>query len=146
MTLAVTENYCRKHLQENKCTIKYSTQMSRLVTRPRKWAFRPAKTQISLGIRPVWSEFSMCAPWVAKDPSFLHADSEDWSDWADAQADLSHRLAHSHFVGFIMRRLKYSTQILCLRGPVDYLIQEINCSPASTQVSYFVPHTGEIRQ
>ena len=38
---------------------------------------RPAKTQISLGIRPVWSETSLCAHWVAKDPSFLHADSED---------------------------------------------------------------------
>ena len=38
---------------------------------------RPAKTQISLGIRPVWSESLLCAQWVAKDPSFLHADSED---------------------------------------------------------------------
>ena len=38
---------------------------------------RPAKTQISLGIRPVWSESSLCTQWVAKDPSFLHADSED---------------------------------------------------------------------
>ena len=28
-----------------------------------------------------------------------------WSDWADAQADLSLRWAHSHFVGFVMRRL-----------------------------------------
>ena len=36
-----------------------------------------AKTQISLGIRPVWSESLLCAQWVAKDPSFLHADSED---------------------------------------------------------------------
>ena len=26
---------------------------------------RPAKTQISLGIRPVWSESSLCAWWVA---------------------------------------------------------------------------------
>ena len=34
---------------------------------------RLAKTQISLGIRPVWSESSLCAQWVAKDPSFLHA-------------------------------------------------------------------------
>ena len=33
------------------------------------------------------------------------AHSEDWSDWADAQADLSLRWAHSHFVGFVMRRL-----------------------------------------
>ena len=38
---------------------------------------RPSKTQISLGIRPVWSESSLCAHWVAKDPRFLHADSED---------------------------------------------------------------------
>ena len=38
---------------------------------------RSAKTQISLGIRPVWSESSQYAQWVAEDPSFLHADSED---------------------------------------------------------------------
>ena len=38
---------------------------------------RPAKTQISLGIRPVWSESSLCAQWLAKDLSFLHADNED---------------------------------------------------------------------
>ena len=49
---------------------------------------------------------SLCARWVAKDLSFLHADSEDWSDCADAQADLSIRWAHSHFVCFVMRRLK----------------------------------------
>ena len=50
---------------------------SRLTTKPTKWCVRPAKTQLSLGIRPVWSESSLCAHWVAKDPSFLHADSED---------------------------------------------------------------------
>ena len=38
---------------------------------------RPAKTQISLGIRPVWSESLLCTWWVAKNPSFLHADSKD---------------------------------------------------------------------
>ena len=81
-----------------------------------KRSVRPAKTQISLGIRPVWSESLLYAQWVAKDPSFLHADSEDWSDWADAQADdwsdwayaladLSLRWAHTHFVGFVMSRL-----------------------------------------
>ena len=42
-----------------------------------KMSMRPAKTQISLGIRPVWSESSLCAQWVAKNPMFLHADSED---------------------------------------------------------------------
>ena len=43
----------------------------------RIWHVRPAKTRISLGIRPVWSESSLYAQWVAKDPSFLHVDSED---------------------------------------------------------------------
>ena len=61
---------------------------------------RPAKTPISLGIRPVWSESSLCAQWVAKGHIFLHADSEDWSDWADAQADLSLRWAHMPFCWF----------------------------------------------
>ena len=42
-----------------------------------KMRVRPAKTRISLGIHPVWSESSLCAQWVAKDSSFLHADSED---------------------------------------------------------------------
>ena len=42
-----------------------------------KMIVRPVKTQINLGIRPVWSESSLCAHWVAKDPSFLSADSED---------------------------------------------------------------------
>ena len=36
-----------------------------------KMTVRPTKTQISLGIRLVWSESSLCTQWVAKDPSFL---------------------------------------------------------------------------
>ena len=42
-----------------------------------KMSLRLAKTQIGLGIHPVWSESSLCAQWVAKDSSFLHTDSED---------------------------------------------------------------------
>ena len=38
---------------------------------------RQAKSQISLCIHTVCSESSLCAQWVANDPSFLHADSED---------------------------------------------------------------------
>ena len=34
---------------------------SRFITKPTKWHVRPAKTQISLGIRPVWSESSLSA-------------------------------------------------------------------------------------
>ena len=35
------------------------------------------RRQISLGIRPVRSESSLCIQWIDKDPTFLHADSED---------------------------------------------------------------------
>ena len=38
---------------------------------------RPAKTQLSLGIRLVRSESLLCAQWVAKDHKILHADRED---------------------------------------------------------------------
>ena len=66
----------------------------------------PAKTQISLGIRPVWSVFAvrMKKAWVLSYP--LSAQRRLWSDWADAQADRSLRWAHTHFDGFVMSRLK----------------------------------------
>ena len=78
--------------------------MSRLVTKPTKWVCAQRR------LRSAWAsaqsdQSSLCAQWVAKDPSFLHADSKDWLDWADAQADLSLRWAHNHIVGFVMRRL-----------------------------------------
>ena len=40
-----------------------------------KMSVYSAKTQNSLVIRPVWSESSLCAQWVAKGPRFLHVDS-----------------------------------------------------------------------
>ena len=58
--------------------------------------------QWRLGIHPVWSEYLLCAQLVAKDPGFLHVDSEDWSDRADAQADLSLRWAHRSFCLFCL--------------------------------------------
>ena len=72
--------------------------MSHLMTKLAKWSVRPAKTQISLGIHPVWSESLLCAQWVAKDQRCHHADNEDWSAWASAaQADPSLRWMHRSF-------------------------------------------------
>ena len=61
---------------------------------------RPAKTQISLGIRSLIRVFAvrMKKAWVLSYP--LSAQWRLWSDWADAQADLSLRWAHNHIVGF----------------------------------------------
>ena len=42
-----------------------------------KMSVCPAKTQINLGIRPVWSVSLLHAQWVAKDLNCLHADSKD---------------------------------------------------------------------
>ena len=47
------------------------------MTNPAKWQVRPVKAQISLGIRPVLSESSLSAEWIAKDPSLIQANSED---------------------------------------------------------------------
>ena len=69
---------------------------------------RPAKTQISLGIRPVWSESSLCAYWVANDPSFLHADSEDSDQTGRMPRLIWVRWTHTNFVGFVMSRLNYA--------------------------------------
>ena len=42
--------------------------------------------------------------WVLSYP--LSTQGRFWSDWADAQADLSLRWAHTHFVGFVMSSLE----------------------------------------
>ena len=80
-----------------------------------------AKTQISLGIRPVWSETSLCAQWVAKDPNFFHADSED----SDQTGSL--HWVHSHFVSFVMSWLKSSLLIgLTLSKIIFNTLREVN--------------------
>ena len=62
-------------------------------------------------LRSVWvsalsAEYSLCAQWVANDPSFLHADSED-SDQSGRMPRLIWVCAGRtyYFVGFVMRRL-----------------------------------------
>ena len=51
--------------------------MSRNVQKRTLVHVRPAKIQISLRIRAVWSESSLGVFWIAKDANFLHADHED---------------------------------------------------------------------
>ena len=83
-----------------------------------KWHVCPAKTQISLDIRPIWSVFAvrMKKAWVLSYP--MSTQRRLWSDWADAQADLSLRWVHSHFVGFVMRQLNF------FRLLVTYIMDE----------------------
>ena len=44
--------------------------------------------------------------WVLSYP--FRAQWRLWSDWAGAQADLSLHWAHTHFVGFVMRQLRWA--------------------------------------
>ena len=72
-----------------------------------KMSVCPAKTQISLGIRPVSSQ-ALLSVWRKLWSLAIHwAHSEDWWDWANAQADLSLCWAQTHFAGFVMSWLKY---------------------------------------
>ena len=81
---------------------------------------RPAKTQISRDIRPVKPESLLWAQWVAKDPRFLHADSED-SDQTGRMPRLIWVFSGrtGHFVGFVLQRLKYDQRI-------SYVSNELN--------------------
>ena len=75
-------------------------RMSRIMAKPTIWHVRLAKTQIRPGIRPVGSESSLSV-WRSIGALTTHlAHSEDLSDWADAQADLSLRWAHMSFCWF----------------------------------------------
>ena len=67
----------------------------------KKWHVRPAKTEISwASVLPVQS--LLCAQCLAKDPSFLHTDSED-SDQSGPMPKVIFAGCTCHFVGFAMR-------------------------------------------
>ena len=51
----------------------------------------------------------------------LSAQRRLWSDWADAQADLSLRWAHTHFVGFVMTWLNYVATMAGAVGVTAYI-------------------------
>ena len=66
------------HLEDSYNSAKFLAYMSHLMTKPTKWHVRPAKTRISLGICPVWSESlgvrmkklgSLVAHWVQSEDS-----------------------------------------------------------------------------
>ena len=78
--------------------------MSRLVTKPTKWVCAQRR------LRSAWASAQsdhfavrIKKAWTLSYP--LRAQPSLWSDWADAQADLSLRWAHSHIVCFVKRRL-----------------------------------------
>ena len=91
---------------------------------------------------PVWTESLLCIQWVAKDPSFLHADSED-SDQIGRMPSLIWVFAGRtyHFLGFVVHWLKWERiGIPCHeKGEVwDMLAANVQislCIPAGSSLS-----------
>ena len=78
-----------------------------------KWPERPVKTQISLGIHPVWSEFSL-SEWRKLGSLATHSPhSKDWSDWWMPRLIWVFAGRTGHFDGFVMRKLKWQWSGTC---------------------------------
>ena len=92
-----------------------------------KMNVRPTKSQISLGIRPVWSESSLSALRKLGSLATHWAHSED-TDQTGRMSRLIWVFAGRtwHFVGFVTRRLKYSLHCLDLKMQLAYCVSILN--------------------
>ena len=100
------------------------------MTEPTKWHV-PSKDSDQPGHLPSLIRVfavRMKKAWVLNYP--LCAQRRLWSDWADAQAVLSLRWPHNHFVGFVMRllifnllmpRVQYNENLMKLGHPKKVL-------------------------
>ena len=92
--------------------------MSHFMKKPTKWHMCPAKTQIS----PVWSE-SLPSAWRKLWSLATHwAHCKDWSDWVDAQANLSLRWAPMPLCWFCNEVAHISVfikRLLLLKNPMS---------------------------
>ena len=77
------------------------------MTKPTKWHVRPAKTQISLGIRPVWSEPSLSAS------KKLGSLATHWAPSEDSDQSVSYFLyVWSFFFTYVLPPIKIISLIL----------------------------------
>ena len=83
-------------------------EMSHCMSKPTKWPAHPGKTQISLSVRPVWSESSL--PGWRSIGSLAgirtHKEDSDQTGWMSRliRVFVGHK---GHFVGFVMLQLKW---------------------------------------
>ena len=92
----------------------------------------PAKTQITLGIHPVWSETLLCAHWVAKDPSILHVDSKD-SDQTGQMTRLIWVIVGAHDILLVLSCWDTVILYLLVHWGVTKLLHE--CQTVKTLIS-----------
>ena len=104
--------------------------MSCPMTKPTKWPLCQTQTQISLGIRPVWSVFTVRIKkhWVLNYP--LSTLWRLWSDWANAQADLSLCWTQRSFCWFCHEAAQMPAFVLqwkCYLFALCYLVYRVHC-------------------
>ena len=99
------------------CLLKHRKEMVTKLTWTASWQNQQNGMCAQRRLRSAWAfaqsdQSSLCVQWVAKDASFLYADSKD-SDQTrrmDAQADLSLLWMHSSFCRFCHAGLIFSVQ------------------------------------
>ena len=97
---------CRINRRLEKVMVRVNNYFSQRMTKPTKWHVRPAKRQISLGIRRVWSEPSM-STWRklgSLATHWAHSKDSDQAGWMPRLIWVFARRT-CHFVGFVMRWL-----------------------------------------
>ena len=99
------ENISILHRAFNQCLLMH-IQLGKRTTKPTKWHMRTEKTQISLGIRPGWSESSLSA-WRKLVSLATHWAHSEVSDQTWQMPRLIGVFAGStcHFAGSVMRWL-----------------------------------------
>ena len=91
-------------------TVNSKSDISHIMAKPTKLSVCPAKTQISLGICPVWSVFTVRSmdswgPYVSSCRQRRLIRLEGCPGWSEFTRTC-------HFVGFVMRRLIYCSVII----------------------------------
>ena len=111
-----------KTLIQSGLNLKYSWVYEPPRDKTTTWFVLPAKSQISLGFRPVWSQSSLCAQWVAKDPSFFMRTAKtlirlgrcpSWSESSlGAHAILLVLLVTGRFAHFLVRPESFRPRVV----------------------------------
>ena len=79
--------------------------LSRDMTKPTKWLCAQRRFRSAWASPSLIRVFAVCMKKAGVLSYPMSAQQRHWSDWADAQADLSLRWAHSHSVGIVKSRL-----------------------------------------
>ena len=100
----VSPHYTQIAIRPIKIILWNNKYMSHDMIKPTKWVCAQRR------LRSAWASESSLSAWRKLGSLATYSvHSEDWLDWVDAQAHLSLRWAHTHFVGFVMSWLIWAS-------------------------------------